>query len=152
MSAFHFRLATLLRLRLAERDERRSDLAKALAAAEILRGQRQSLEGEQDDNLTALRRVAAPGSSNVDRLIHGHRYAAILKVRASQLASQELQIEREIERRRQVLVEADRQVRVLENLQSRQETEHRRQMDRLEARRLDEVATIGHFRQRRGDA
>ena len=147
---FHFRLTTLLRLRIAERDERRGDLAKALAAAEILRGQRQSLEGEERSNLTALRKVAAPGGGNIDRLIHGHRYAAILKTRASQLAAQQSQIEREIERRRQVLVEADRQVRVLEKLQSRQQAEHQRRADKLEARQLDEVATIGHFRQRRG--
>ncbi|HUE71343.1 MAG TPA: flagellar export protein FliJ [Pirellulaceae bacterium] len=151
MSAFRFRLTTLLRLRLAERDERRSDLAKALAAAEIVRGQRQSLTAEQEDNLAALRRVAAPGSSNIDRLIHGHRYAAILKAQAGQLAAQQSQIEREVERRRQVLVEADRQVRVLEKLQSRQAAEHQRRLDKLETRQLDEVATIGHFRQRRGD-
>jgi flagellar FliJ protein len=151
MSAFHFRLATLLRLRLGERDERRSDLAKALAAAEILLGQRKSLEVEERDNLTALRKVAAPGGANIDRLIHGHRYAAILKVRATQLSAQQAQVEREIERRRQVLVEADRQVRVLEKLRSRQQAEHQRRADKLEARQLDEVATIAHFRSRRGE-
>jgi flagellar FliJ protein len=149
MSSFHFRLATLLRLRLAERDERRSDLAKALAAADVLRGQRKSLDAEQGDNLALLRQVAAPGGGNVDRLIHGHRYAAILKARAAQLAAQEAQVEREIDRRRQALVEADRQVRVLEKLQSRKQAEHQRHMDKLEARQLDEVGSVAHFRQRR---
>jgi hypothetical protein len=33
---FRFRLETLLRLRIAERDERRGDLAKALRAEEVL--------------------------------------------------------------------------------------------------------------------
>ena len=151
MPAFHFRLATLLRLRLAERDERRSDLAKALAAAEILRGQRRSLAAEQQENLDALRKVAAPGGGNVDRLIHGHRYAAILKARSAQLTGQEIQVEKEIERRREVLVEADRQVKVLEKLQSRQQSEHLRLQDRIEAKQLDEVATIGHCRRRRDE-
>jgi flagellar protein FliJ len=149
MATFHFRLATLLRLRLAERDERRSDLAKALAAAEILRQQHRSLDAQQRENLDSLRRVAGPGSGNVDRLMHGHRYATILKARSAQLASQQAQVEREIERRRQVLVEADRQVRVLEKLQSRQAAEHQSRLDRLEGKQLDEVAAIGHFRQRR---
>lgn len=150
MSAFQFRLATLLRLRIAERDERRSELAKALAAAEILRGQQQSLATEQADNLEALRKVAAPGGGDVDRLMHGHRYAALLKARAAQLASQQAQVEREIERRRQVLVEADRQVHVLEKLQARKQAEHRRHLEKLEARQLDEAAAVGHFRQHWG--
>ncbi len=150
MSPFRFRLATLLRLRLAERDERRSDLAKAIAAAEILHGQQQALQAEREENVAALRQMASPGGGNVDRLLHGHRHAAVLKARVGQLASQQAQIEREIERRRQLVVEADRQVRVLEKLSARQQAEHRRQSDKVEARRLDEVATIGHFRQRRG--
>jgi len=149
MSAFHFRLTTLLRLRLAERDERRSDLAKALAAAEILRGQHIELETERTENLALLREVSSPGGGNVDRLIHAHRYAAILKARATQLVAQEAQVEREIERRRQILVEADRQVRVLEKLEARQQAEHRRRADRLEAKQLDEVALTGFDRQRR---
>jgi flagellar FliJ protein len=149
MSPFRFRLATLVRLRLAERDERRSDLAKALAAAEILRQERHVLEVDRQNNLALVRRLAAPGGGNVDAMIQSYRYQAILKARATQLAAQEVQVEREIERRRQVLVEADRQVRMLEKLKARQAVEHQRQADRQEARRLDEVATIGNFRQRR---
>jgi flagellar protein FliJ len=149
MSAFRFRLATLLRLRLAERDERRSDLAKALAAAEILRGERASLEAEREASLARLRQLSGPGGGNIDGLIQGHRYEAILKARSVQLAAQEAQVEREIERRRQMLVEADRQLRVLENLRSRQQAEHQRQADRQEGKRLDEVASVGHLRQRR---
>lgn len=150
MSAFQFRLATLLRLRLAERDERRSDLAKALAAAEILERQRQSLAAEREENRDRIRRVGAPGG-NVDSLIHGHRYEAILKVRAAQLAAQEAQVEREVERRRAILVEADRQVKVLEKLKERQAAEHRSSQDKLEVRQLDEAGTLGHFRRRRAE-
>lgn len=151
MSVFQFRLATLLRLRLAERDERRSDLAKALAAAEILQRQGQSLLAEREENRDRIRRAGAPGSGNVDALIHGHRYEAILKGRAAQLAVQEVQVEREIERRRAILVEADRQVKVLEKLKERRAAEHRSWQDKLEARQLDEVGSIGHFRRRRAE-
>lgn len=149
MSAFRFRLSTLLRMRLADRDERRSDLAKALAAAEILRREQAALDLEHNENLALLRRLAGPGGGNVDALIQGHRYEAILKAKESQLAAQQVQVEREIERRRQVLVEADRQVHVLEKLQERQAAEHRRQADRLEAKQLDEIAQVGFVRKRR---
>ena len=149
MSPFRFRLATLLRLRIAERDDRRSDLAKALAAGEVLREQRQVLTAERAENLALVRRLAAPGSGNVDAMIQSQRYQAILKLRDAQLAAQEAQVEREIERRRQLLVEADRQVRVLEKLEARQKGSHRQLMEKQEARRLDEVASIGSFRRRR---
>ena len=152
MSVFRFRLATLLRLRLAERDERRSDLAKALRAAEILRGERSSLNAEGAANVQLLRRLSGPGGGNVDAMIQAHRYVAILKARAAQLAAQQVQIEREIERRRMILMEADRQVRVLEKLRERQAAEHHRRMDQLEARRLDEVGSLGFVRQRRAGA
>ncbi len=53
----------------------------------------------------------------------------------------------EIERRRQALVEADREVRVLEKLRERQAEQHRREEDLQEAKRLDEVAAQQAFRQ-----
>jgi flagellar FliJ protein len=148
MSAFRFRLATLLRLRLAERDERRSDLENALAVAETLRHERRTLEAQQQDNLALLRRLAAPGSGNVEALLQAHRYEAVLKAHSTQLTEKDTHAEREIQRRRMVLVEADRQVRVLEKLEQRQAAEHQRQADKLEARRLDEVAALGYVRQR----
>ncbi len=46
----------------------------------------------------------------------------------------------EIDRRRQVLAEANREVRVLENLRDKQAGQHRQQEDRREMKRLDEVA------------
>ena len=53
----------------------------------------------------------------------------------------------EIERRRQALVEADREVRVLEKLRQRQAEQHRREEELREAKRLDEVAAQQAFRQ-----
>ena len=53
----------------------------------------------------------------------------------------------EIERRRQALVEADREVRVLEKLRQRQAEQHRRDEDLREVKRLDEVASQQAFRQ-----
>lgn len=46
----------------------------------------------------------------------------------------------EIERRRQVLAEANRDLRVLENLRDKQAGQHRQQEERREMKRIDEVA------------
>ncbi|HZL87381.1 MAG TPA: flagellar export protein FliJ [Pirellulaceae bacterium] len=149
MSIFRFRLATLLRLRHAERDERRSDLEQSLSAADTLRRQRQALNAEQDDNVRLLRRLAGPGSGNVGSLLQAHHFGTVLKARNRRLAQQEAQAEQEIERRRLLLVEADQQVRVLEKLAERQAAEHQRRADKLELRRLDEVASVSYLRAHR---
>ena len=49
-------------------------------------------------------------------------------------------VQTEIDRRRQVLAEANREVRVLENLRDKQAGQHRQQEERREMKRLDEVA------------
>src|SRR5687768_15125683 len=113
MSSFRFRLETLLRLRLAERDARRAELAKALRAEDALVTQAAALSHERQETVDLSRRLASPGAADVDRLIAAHRYELVLKARSQQLAGQIAQVRAEVERRRAVLVEADRQVRVL---------------------------------------
>src|SRR5262245_26709772 len=120
MSAFRFRLETLLRLRMAERDQRRADLAKALRAEELLQNEQRQIETEQVQVRVAVRERSAPGMADVDALLRTNRYQLVLKSRHGQLDQQLTQVRAEIERRRLVLVEADRQVRVLEKLRERQ--------------------------------
>ena len=144
---FRFRLTAVLDLRRAERDERRAELAKALRAAEVLADRRRQLAEEMSDNLELARKIAAPGAANVDRMVHVHRYEAILKGTLAQLVIQEKQVAAEVERRTQVLIEADRQVRVLEKLEERQRAEYLRGQERLEMKELDEAAAHGFLRQ-----
>ena len=88
MSSFHFRLETLLRLRLADRDQRRADLAKALRAEEALASQDALLRGEQREMAELSRRLASPGAADIDRLLASHRYELVLKTRVQQLTGQ----------------------------------------------------------------
>jgi flagellar protein FliJ len=145
---FHFRLQTLLRLRVAERDERRADLAKAFRAEAVLREQEQGLESDRAELAKQGRRLKSPGAADVDALLRTHRYEVVLAAQSRQVASQLTQVRAEIERRRQALVEADRQVRVLEKLRQRQAEAHRQQEQRLENKRFDEQAQLGFIRQR----
>ena len=144
-----FRLQTVLRLRIAERDERRQEFARALRAAEILQERRHQLGEEMKENQDLARRLAEPGMANIDRILQTHRYEAILKGTLAQLATQEKQVADEVERRRLVLTEADRQVRVLEKLKERKRDEALRLEQRQEMKQLDEAATTGFLRQRR---
>jgi flagellar FliJ protein len=146
MSRFQFRLDTLQRLRSAERDERRADLAKAFAAEALLRQRMAELEAEQAGLQQAARARSSPGSADVDSLMRTHRYRLVLKAQQQQLAAQMAQVAAEVERRRQALVEADRQVRVLEKLRERQAARHRAGEERREVKVYDELAALGHLR------
>jgi flagellar export protein FliJ len=141
-----FRLAALLRLRLAERDQRRLDLAKALRAVQILQQQQAEVVQEEAQWLAQVRSLLAPGPTDLDAVLAMYRYAAVLRGRLQQLASQLAEVQREAQRRRMALVEADRQVRVLEKLAQRQAQAERNQALRREAQRLDEAALAGYLR------
>lgn len=141
-----FRLAALLRLRLAERDQRRLDLAKALRAVQILQQQQAEAAQEQTQWLEQVRTLLAPGPTDVDAVLAMYRYAAVLRARLKQLTVQLAEVENEAQRRRALLVEADRQVRVLEKLAERQAEAERRQALRREGQRLDEAAASGYLR------
>jgi flagellar FliJ protein len=147
MSPFRFRLETLLRMRLMERDQRRAELAKALRAEALLRQQQHALRVDRAQLVGQSRQLKAPGTANVEALLHTHRYELVLVAQERQLSAQLVQIEAETERRRLLLVEADRQVRVLEKLRDRQSLAWRQQDERLQTKQFDEMAVLGFVRQ-----
>ncbi len=140
MAKFKFRLATLLRLREAARDERRSELAQAYRADEIIRHQRSRLARDLSELETTTRQASAPGDLNVDRLLETRRYQLVLRSQEQHVRQQHEALRAEIERRRQAVVDANREVRVLEGLRQKQYERHREEENRQEIKRLDEAA------------
>ena len=76
---------------------------------------------------------------DVDRLVESQRNELRCGA-AAEIVRQRETVQGEIERRRQVLAEANREVRVLENLRDKQAGQHRHEEERREMKRLDEVA------------
>jgi flagellar FliJ protein len=140
MAEFKFRLATLLRLREATRDERRAELAEAYRADDQLSEHLDRLQRELGRLQAQCRRAAGPGTVDVDRLVESQRYEVTLRARQSRLTGQRQAIAEEIDRRRQALVAADRDVRLLEKLREKQARRHRQEEHRRETKELDEVA------------
>jgi len=145
VSQFKFRLQTLLRLRERDRDERRAELAQAYQAEAILQERRRQIEDELARLHDLSREAAAPGAVNVDRLLDARRFELVLRSQQQVAEQQHETLAVEIDRRRQAVVEANREVRVLETLRDKQRERHRQEEGRQEIKRLDEVAT-----QRRG--
>lgn len=140
MARFHFRLATLLRLREATRDERRSALAQACHAEELLRVKQEELGSELATLADFCRHTCAADEFDIDAMLAARRYEMVLRVQLSHLGRQREAIGEEIERRRQALVEATREVRVLEQLRQRQQERHREAEERQEIKQMDDLA------------
>jgi len=142
MSKFRFRLATLLRLREAARDQRRSELAEAHRVDEVLHARAEGVRRELEWLKDRCRRAAGPGTVNVDQLVEGQRYELTLKAQGTQIQRQREMVVQEIQRRREALLAADRDVRVMEKLREKQAQQHREEEERQEHKRLDEVASL----------
>jgi len=144
MAKYKFRMATLQKVREARRDRERTALAEAYRAEQVLADRRAELAAEEA-GLRELQRSAAEGRFlNINRLIETQRYELVLRASGQELAGQQALLAVEVERRRQALVEADREVRVLERLDERHRNEHRRLEHRRETKQLDETALQRH--------
>ncbi len=139
MAKFRFRLATLLRLGESVRDERRARLAEAYRADELLEQHEAALAEELASLRTACRSTVMPGSVNLDRMVETQRYELVLRAQQKHFAQQREAVAGEIERRREALMAANREVRVLEKLRERQEQRHRHEEARRDLRQLDEA-------------
>ena len=144
MRKFYFRLAPLLRLQEATRDECRAQLAEAFRAEQVLRERMEELKQDLANLKQDARRAGMAGAVDIDRLIDAQRYEFILLAQQESLKQHGQTLAEEIERRRQALVSADREVKILEKLRSTQRAEHQQEAARQEVKVLDEVAARTH--------
>jgi flagellar protein FliJ len=140
MPKFKFRLATLLKLREATRDERQAELAEAYRADDILVERIENIHAELHAMLMGCRKAVGPGTVNIDLLIESQRYEVTLRAYEKQTLEQRKRLAVEIERRREALLTANREVRVLEKLREHQLENYRAEENRKDIKRLDEVA------------
>jgi flagellar protein FliJ len=84
--------------------------------------------------------AAMVGALDVDQLLDSHRYEMVLAAQLKFIADQHAKLAVEIEKRRQALVAADREVRVLEKLRENLRERHRQEEQHVEMKQIDEVA------------
>lgn len=140
MPRYKFRLEAVERVRAARRDQSSGALADAFRAEQVLAENRAALATEQAQLRELQRAAAVERYLDVNRLLEAQQYELVLRARQQELARQEALLSIETERRRLALVEAEREVRVLELLDERHRRAHRRRQERLDTKQLDEVA------------
>ncbi len=145
MARFRFRLESLLRLAASRRDLRRQELAQALQAERILQQRIDQLQQEIDQ--AQKQRRSGVGPLNLDRLLDATRHQLVLAAQKQHLEQQGEQLRQEIQRRRLLLAEADRQLRVLQRLKEKQHQRHHREQLRRQQQVLDEIANRLGYRE-----
>jgi flagellar export protein FliJ len=141
MSRYKFRLEAVLKVRGARRDQSRASLSEAFRAEQVLAENRAAVDQEQATLRDIQRAAATEPYLDVNRLLEAQQYDLVLRARQKELAQQEALLAIETERRRLALVEAERDVRVMELLNERHRRAHQRRGLLLETKQLDEVAS-----------
>ncbi|MBW3543460.1 MAG: flagellar export protein FliJ [Planctomycetes bacterium] len=146
MRPFTFRLQSLLKYRRHRRDLRRQLLAQVQADLRRLRDDARRLEQAREKQLNELRELSAPGAVDIDRAAARRYHAGRLQGEIFMRERQQLAVAAQVEMCRQALVQADREVRVLERLEDRQREDYRVEAERRATRELDELwhARLGH--------
>jgi flagellar export protein FliJ len=139
MNGFKFRLATLKKLREAVRDQRRAELGEALQADALLEEQIAALDRAMASIVEECRAASGPGPVDVDRLTQAHLHSLLLEGQKRILEHHRGLLAAEINRRREALAQADREVRILERLEAKQADRYRRRQWHQEVQHLDEV-------------
>lgn len=147
MAGFEFRLQSVLRLREHQREQRQMELANAYKRLREIQTSQSSVHREIQELVLHMRSHNNKENVDVDRLLDGHRYQLALKARLAEIAQAMGEASDEVERCRRNLIEADRQVKVLEKLHEKQLDEHRQRLAREETKQLDEAALLGKTRQ-----
>ena len=140
MGAFTFRLQSVLKVRREARDQARYKLARALQAETILKTQQEEGQEEVRQLLSQLVKAQTTGEISVDWIMELRRYEVVLKSQLAQVLEQMEQVGGEVERRRDLLANADREVKVLERLEAKKKNEWLKREQRLEQVENDEAA------------
>ena len=140
-----FALGAVLKYRKQLEDLARQQLYQAvMAEARLL----DALHAVQEDLTGLYAGLAADQErgTTVDRLIlYDHRIALVkeqMQLRKKELQKQQVQVEK----KRQALIKASKDRKVMEKLREQQTAAHKRYLEKKEANMLDEIAVLSHER------
>lgn len=145
---FKFNLAAVLRYRELMEDGKRREFAEANRLVEEERLRREDIQrerGEMQDEIVQSFQEQAPFQSIVSS------YNMIGRLEQADLESRKrsLLLEAELEKRRQALVRARQETRMMETLKDRRREEFTREQDRVEQTLLDELSVQAKARRDR---
>lgn len=150
MSQFQFRLQSVLRLRERLRDEAADSLRQARLAIQKLNDQIDTLQSEVTDQ-QRLQSGSSTGVINTQRVLESQRYQLHLAGEILSARENIALIEQECQRRQQLLVKREQDVRALEKLRESQMTQWQHMQIVAQQSRLDEWASFRFWKNAQTD-
>ncbi|MDR0706171.1 MAG: flagellar export protein FliJ [Planctomycetaceae bacterium] len=138
--AFRFRLEPLITIRDNTLKEKQGELAKAYEARRIVEDKQRELEQELVENVTAGRQRLQTGTIDIEFLLGLRRHEAYLNAQIEVVRGHLRQIDEEIERRRNAVLEANKELKIIEKLKEKRYEKYQTEENRKETIRLDEIA------------
>lgn len=145
---FHFRFATLLQLHRRTRDEAGVDVGKANEALRRIDNQYEQLLNERAI-LIQQAGASRVGSISIDRVLSHGRYEVQLQADMISLGQTRQQLEQELQRRRQVLIAAEAEVKRFERLEENERITYLAERLRKEQATADEASAVRYLMERR---
>lgn len=139
---YQFRLERIQSLRERVREERRLLHAEALAFQRTIEQQIQRVQDVVATQKEALRFILSQPAVAVDRAIQGRTFEGVMTRYDQHLQGQLGQVRQAVEVRRQRLVEAERDVRILEKLDEKQRERYDHTLELAERLLMDELAQM----------
>ncbi len=146
-----FRLETLLSIRKNVLNEKQGELAKAYEAERILNDQRADTEREIAGALDTARRMMRSGGIDINFLLGMRRHEAYLLAIVKDIDEKLVVVRKEIDVRRQAVIEANKEFKILEKLKEKQHRRRMRDLNVLDVKQMDEIAEIRAVRLRHRD-
>ncbi|MDR1959199.1 MAG: flagellar export protein FliJ [Planctomycetaceae bacterium] len=137
---FKFRLTPLLKIRENLRREKQAELAKALEAETVVVEKLTEIEQNMLHVKEEARTRILRGKISVDFMVGLRRHEAFLLAQQRQIREQLEILRTEIEKRREAVREADKEVRVMEKLHEKQKDRYDFEERNKETLFMDEIA------------
>lgn len=145
MSQFKFRLQSVQKLRIRLRDEAADSLQQARLAIQKLNEQVEQLQAEFTQQ-AQLQSQASSGVINTQRVLESQRYQTHLLSEINSVRHNIALIEQECERRKQILIKREQDVRALEKLYEAQLGQYQHAQTIAAQGRLDEWAGFRYWK------
>ncbi|MDR0337627.1 MAG: flagellar export protein FliJ [Planctomycetaceae bacterium] len=137
--AFRFRLEPLITIRDNILKEKQGELAKAYEARRIVEEKLQELKHELRENIALGRQRLQTGTINIEFLLGTRRHEAYLNAQIEVVQKHLLQIDEEIERRRHAVLEANKELKIVEKLKEKRYDKYQKEEKQKETKLLDEM-------------
>ena len=142
---FKFRLDSLITIRDNKLKERQQKLAEAYDARQILEEYLQEIDKQLEEGIIAVRELSQPGQTvNVEHLIGFRQQEMFLRANQEYLMEKMKMIDEEIEVRLAAVIEANKELKVVEKLKEKQHEKYLENENKAETKMMDEIgARVG---------